>query len=71
MSETRTITALAVRARGIPVLEIHAIRMITAQETAARLPTHTPVAVRERKTSRGEYMPSYLIRASMIIQVLR
>ncbi len=70
MSETRTITALAVSARGIPVLEIHAIRMITAQETAARLPTHTP-AVRERKTSRGEYMPSYLIRASTIIQVLR
>ena len=71
MSETRTITALAVSARGIPVLEIHAIRMITVQETAARLPTHTPVAVRERKTSRGEYMPSYLIWASMIIQVLR
>ena len=52
MSETRTITALAVSTRGIPVLEIHAIRMITAQATAARLPTHTTAAVRGRKGSR-------------------
>ena len=40
MSETRTIAALAVNARGIPVREIHAIRMITAQATAARLAHH-------------------------------
>lgn len=52
MSETRTIAALAVSARGIPVREIHAIRMITAQATAARLPTHTTAAVRGRKGSR-------------------
>ena len=52
MSETRTIAALVVNARGIPVREIHAIRMITAQATAARLPTHTTAAVRERKGER-------------------
>ena len=52
MSETRTIAALAVSARGIPGCEIHAIRMITAQATAARFPTHTTTAVRERKGSR-------------------
>ena len=71
MSETRTIAALAVSARGIPVREIHAIRMITAQATAARLPTHTTTAVRARKGARLEGMSSYLIRASTIIQVLR
>ena len=52
MSETRTIAALAVSAWGIPVREIHAIRMITAQTTAARLTTHTTAAVRERKGAR-------------------
>ena len=51
MSEMRIIAALAVSARGIPVREIHAIRMITAQVTAARFPAHTTTAVRERKGS--------------------
>ena len=52
MSETRTIAALVVNARGIPVREIHAIRMITAQATAARLPTQTTTAVLARKGAR-------------------
>lgn len=52
MSEMRTIAALAVSAWGMPGREIHAIRMITAQATAARLPTHTTAAVRARKGAR-------------------